>query len=158
MSEALMRVESAVTATASGDLSWGRWTHDCAVALGLSGQRNPLGFAVVRYLSASSPSAMSAWDVVMHLAGEMERRGLAPDPSNRESAFQAFEFWREPHCRTCGGRGSVDGGARVCPTCKGSGERKTPAGPDAVRLGIECLMDAQSWMEAQLASRMRRSG
>lgn len=43
----LLRVESAVSATASGNLTWDRWPLDCAIALGISGQRNPLGLSLI---------------------------------------------------------------------------------------------------------------
>uniref|UniRef100_UPI0035B168F0 hypothetical protein n=1 Tax=Thauera aminoaromatica TaxID=164330 RepID=UPI0035B168F0 len=70
MNDNLVRFESAVTATSSGDLTWDRWTIDCAIALGLAGQRNPLGFAMVRYLS-DSPSSFNVRGLVLTLASEM---------------------------------------------------------------------------------------
>lgn len=153
MKDDLFRVESAVSATSSGNLTWDRWTLDVAVALGLSGQRNPLGFAVVRYLS-DTPSAMAVWNVVLILAKEMQKRGVASDGIN-EVSFQAFEAWKDTRCPSCGGRGVAGIEQSLCLVCKGTGKRPVPESPDALRIGLGCLLEAESWMEGQLASRMR---
>lgn len=149
----LVRVESAVSATASGDLTWDRWTLDMAVALGLSGQRNPLGFAMVRYLS-DPPSAMSVWGVVLSLAKAMEQAGVPAD-GLKDMAFQAFEFWRDSRCPSCGGRGVVSVDQRQCRSCNGTGQRPVPTSPDPVRIGISCLLAAENWIEGQLRAKMR---
>lgn len=155
MNDNLVRFESAVTATSSGDLTWDRWTIDCAIALGLAGQRNPLGFAMVRYLS-DSPSSFNVRGLVLTLASEMQRRGVLPDGLN-EMAFQAVEFWQDSRCRPCGGRGVVGDERRQCVTCGGTGQRAVPQSPDAVRVGISCLIEAESYLEGQLRARMRRT-
>lgn len=149
-----VRVESAVSASVSGNLTWGQWPHECTVALGISGRRNPLGFYVVRYLS-DSPSAANMWGVVMVLAKEMQRRGVGVEGLN-DLAFKAFDFWRDSRCQSCGGRG-VTGIEQVqCRPCSGSGRRDDPKGSDAVSIGVECLREAERMMEVQLASRLRR--
>lgn len=153
MGEQLDRLESAVTASASGNLSWERWTHDYAVAIGLSGQRNPLGFAVVRYLS-DEPSSSSMWGVVLVLANEMEKRG-EPAERIKEKAFEAFDWWRDMHCTACSGRG-VSAHGMQCSACAGTGDKAVPSAPAHMSLGVQCLLDAQSWMERQLQARMRR--
>lgn len=155
MKKELVRVESAVTATSSGNLTWDRWPLDCAVALGLSGQRNPLGFAVVRYLS-DAPSSMRVWEVVMILAKEMGRRKV-PDENIKEMAFQAFEFWRDDRCPACSGRGVRNIEQATCQPCGGTGRRPMPSHSDALKVGVECLIEAESWMEGQLASRLKAS-
>lgn len=151
----LNRVESAVTATASGNLTWERWTLDAAVALGLSGQKNPLGFAVVRYLS-DPPSSMNTWNVVLVLAKEMQLRGVAAD-GIKEAAMHAFEFWKDDRCPACSGRGVMNIEQQQCRTCSGTGKRKMPRSDASIRTGIACLAEAETWMERQLAARLKRA-
>lgn len=149
----LVRVESAVSATASGNLTWDRWTLDCAIALGISGQRNPLGFAMVRYLS-DPPSVMNARAVILTLAKQMQKQGVAAEGLN-EMAFKAFEFWQNMRCPSCHGRGVVGRDGFKCQPCKGSGQKNMPAGPDPLRVGISCLVEAEEWLEGQLRARMK---
>lgn len=149
----LYRVESAVSATSSGDLTWERWTLDCAMALGFSGQRNPLGFALVRYL-ADPPSAKSAMYVELVLATELQRRGVAI-ANITPAARKAFDYWRDIRCRTCHGRGHVGEAHIQCPACGGTGERPMPDGPEDVRTGISALIEAEQWMEGQLRARLK---
>jgi hypothetical protein len=155
MGSDLLRLESAVSATSSGNLTWDKWTHDCAVALGLSGQRNPLGFAMVRYLS-DPPSSFNVWSLVLTLAAAMERKGVANDGIN-EMAFQAVEYWRDSRCPSCGGRGVVSIEQRQCQVCGGTGQRAAPSSPDPVRVGVACLLEAESYLEGQLSARMKRA-
>ncbi|HLO65287.1 MAG TPA: hypothetical protein VK165_20180 [Azonexus sp.] len=154
MGRDLVRVESAVSATASGNLTWDRWTLDCAIALGISGQRNPLGFAMVRYLS-DPPSVMNAQAVILTLAKQMQKQGVAADGLN-EMAFKAFEFWQNMRCPACMGRGTVGRDGAKCQPCGGDGQRKMPGGPDPLRTGISCLVEAEEWLEGQLRARMKR--
>lgn len=154
MDDNLVRVESAVTATASGNLTWGLWPHECAVAMGYAGRRNPLGFYVVRYLS-DPPSAVGMWGVVLVLANEMQKRGVPAD-GIKEAAMRAFEFWRDSRCPSCGGRGVSGIEQGQCIVCEGTGQRQVPQSPDAMRIGIGCLREAESMMEGQLAAKLRR--
>lgn len=149
-----IRVESAVTASASGNLTWGLWPHECTVALGIAGRRNPLGFYVVRYLS-DPPSAAGMWGVVLVLAKEMQRRGV-PDAGLNDMAFKAFDFWRDSRCQPCAGRGVTGIDQRACSKCGGTGQQPDPTGGDAVSIGVECLREAELMMEGQLAARLRR--
>lgn len=142
------RVESAVSATSSGNLTYEKWPHDVATALGFAGQRNPLGFAVVRYLS-DTPSAVEVWNVVLVLATILGKKGQARDAA-RESAWQAFEWWRDRRCPICHGRGNAGISQKMCMPCSGSGERAMPAGTSDMLLGISELIEAEHWMERQL--------
>lgn len=155
MDNNLYRVESAVSATSSGDLTWERWTLDCAMALGFSGQRNPLGFALVRYL-ADPPSARAVMDVELKLATEIQRRGVAV-ANITAAARKAFDFWRDTRCHQCHGRGHIGEAHVQCPSCGGTGERKMPDGPEDVRTAISALVEAEQWMEGQLRSRLKGS-
>lgn len=151
----LVRLESAVSATASGNLTWEQWPLDCAVALGLSGQRNPLGFAVVRYLS-DAPSAMNTWNLVLTLAAELERRKIETDDI-KEAAMKAFEFWRDSRCPSCGGRGMHAKTGVQCPPCGGSGRRVVPEHPAYLSAGVAALDEAETWMDRQLSARLKNS-
>lgn len=150
----LLRVESAVSATASGDLTDGQWPHDVSTALGLAGRRNPLGFAVVRYL-ADEPSSHAVWDVVLHLATFLVRAGCAEGEA-RGAAWSAFDFWRDSRCRECHGRGHVGPAMQPCAACGGSGRRRLPDGPPPVREAVSALLCAEQMMEGQLRARLRR--
>ena len=151
------RVESAISATSSGNLTWEKWPHDCATALGLAGRRNPLGFAVVRYLS-DTPSSNEIWAIVLLLATALIREHQIEQDEARELAWRGFEWWRDSRCTTCGGRGVVKTVKRVCPTCHGTGRQETPDSPAAVRDAIDMLQSAEQWMETQLGARLRKGG
>ncbi|MBS1143378.1 MAG: hypothetical protein H6R14_784 [Proteobacteria bacterium] len=150
----LNRVESAVTATASGDLSWERWPLEAIIALGLSGQKNPLGFAVVRYLT-NPPSAMNTWNVLLVLATEMQRRGMAAD-GIKEHALRALELWNNDRCPTCHGRGVLNIEQQMCGSCGGTGKIKIPEHDVAISTGVACLVEAEVWMERQLTARLSK--
>lgn len=153
MEDNLVRVESAVSATASGNLTWEKWPYDVATALGLAGRRNPLGFAMVRFLD--SPSRFTAQEVVLHLATWVVGRGLDGRVAN-DIAWLALEFWNDARCLTCGGRGKVNPYGHVCPACKGSGRRAYDDKSDPVRDAISHLIEAEQWLEGQIGARMRR--
>lgn len=155
MSDDLFRVESAVRATSSGNLTWEKWPHDAVTALGLAGQRNPVGFAMVRYLN--DQNSMAVWGVVLALSTVLMKRdsSLKSDVAN-ERAFQAFEFWNDLHCRRCSGRGITGIEQQLCPVCGGSGDRPVTDADDAIKDAVGCLIEAQQWMEGQLSARMRK--
>lgn len=149
------RVELAVSATSSGNLTPGQWPHDTATALGFAGRSNPLGFAVVRYLSAE-PNATSVWAVIVHLATALVRRGYDGIKAN-EAAWQALEAWNDMRCPACSGRGVLNIEQRTCPTCAGTGKRDKSKMSEAVRDGLSELMEAERKMEGQLNARLKRS-
>ena len=95
MHDDLNRVESAVTATASGNLTWELWPHDCATALGFAGQRNPLGFAVVRYLG-DEPSGSAALGVILHLATVLIKRGHDQKKANDAAWLSGKPYSEKP--------------------------------------------------------------
>ena len=152
MSEELYRVESAVSATSSGNLTWEKWPLDAAIALGLSGQRNPLGFAMVRWHAAQNSAAV--WGVVLALATLLLEKGVDRTVAN-ELAFQAFEFWNNLHCRSCRGRGVTGIEQKTCPACGGSGDRPISDAHEKIREGVGLLISAQQWMEGQLQALLK---
>ena len=155
MSEDLVRVESAVSATASGNLTWGGRPYDVSTALGLVGRRNPLGFAAVRFLG--SPSRTSAQEVVLLLATLVEKPGCDGKTANA-IAWQAFEFWNDTRCTKCEGRGIVGVAGRSeqkCTACKGAGHRGCDDRPGPVRDAIACLIEAVERLDQQMGGRLR---
>ncbi len=154
MDDNLNRVESAVSATSSGNLTWEQWTYDCSTALGFSGQRNPLGFAVVRYLS-DEPSGSAAMSIVLHLSTVLVRNGHATDLANK-AAWAALDAWNHIKCPYCSGRGVMNIEQVQCPACHGTGERDKAGLPEIVREGISALMEAERWMEGQLSAKLKR--
>lgn len=154
MHEDMNRVESAVSATASGNLTWEQWPHDCATALGFAGQKNPLGFAVVRYLS-DGDSAAGCWNIILHLSTVLIKKGYATNKAN-DAAWAALDTWNHIKCPACSGRGVTNFEQTTCQICNGTGERDKGGMPDIVREGISALMEAERWMEGQLAARLKR--
>ena len=152
MHENMNRVESAVSATRSGNLTWEQWPHDCATALGFAGQRNPLGFAVVRYISAESSATAMA--VILHLATALIKKGHAAKLAN-DAAWAAVDAWNHVKCPYCTGRGVLNIEQNECPDCHGTGHRDKGALPEIVRDGMSALMEAERWMEGQLAKMLR---
>jgi len=154
MENDLNRVESAVSATSSGNLTWEQWPHDCATALGFAGQRNPLGFAVVRYLS-DEPSGSAAMSIVLHLSTVLIKKGYATDLANK-AAWVALDTWNHIKCPACSGRGVMNIEQARCPACNGTGERDKACLPEIVHDGIGALMEAERWMEGQLSAKLKR--
>jgi hypothetical protein len=154
MDDNLNRVESAVSATSSGNLTWEQWPHDCATALGFAGQRNPLGFAVVRYLS-DEPSSSAALDIILCLSTALIKKGHAAKLAN-DAAWAAVDAWNHIKCPYCTGRGVLNIEQNECPACHGTGHRDKGALPEIVRDGMSALMEAERWMEGQLAARLRK--
>lgn len=153
MGKELFRVESAVSALSSGNLTWESWPIDVVIAHGLAGRRNPLGQALDRFLN--TPRSMEIWNVVLVLATQlMKFRGLDQSEA-REIAWRGFEWWKDSRCTTCGGRGHVDKTHRTCPDCGGSGKRRMPNNPPMVRDAISLLLEAENWMEGQLGKSLR---
>lgn len=154
MHENMVRVESAVSATASGNLTWENWTHDCATALGLSGAKNPLGFAVVRYLS-DGPNMGSIMGLAMHLVTSLTKRGH-DGKAAYGYAMSAIDAWNNLRCPSCMGRGVTDFEQTLCKICGGSGEKDIDSIADVIRDGISELIEAERWIEGQLAARLRK--
>lgn len=153
MKENLFKFEAAISATSSGNLTYELWTHDYATAIGWAGQRNPLGFAVVRYLS-EEPSSMNAWGLALVLTDALMSQGYSDDVA-RSVAWKSIEAWNDLRCTSCSGRGvSVD--RKVCAVCDGSGQKDLNNFSGAVNDGIACLVKAEQWMESQLSSRLKR--
>lgn len=157
MDDNLYRVESAVSATSCGNLTWDRWPIDYATALGLSGHRNPLGFALVRWLEATDghrTSGEATWALALQLATVLIKRGHDKARVN-DTAFRAIYAWNQRRCGHCGGRGVISFDQKGCPVCKGTGERDMNDWPVEVRDGLSALFEAERWLEGQLNARLK---
>lgn len=152
MKDDLLRVESAVSATASGNLTWERRPHDVTTALGLVGRVNPLGFWAVRFLN--SPSAHTAREVILVLASILGKKGFDAAVANKV-AWSAFEFWNDTRCTKCDGRGILQPHGHRCPACKGTGHRGYDDKPDDVRDAISCLIESVERLDRQMSARLR---
>lgn len=145
-------VEGAVSATASGDLNWNGWSHDYAMAIGLSGHRNPLGFAVVDYLANGGSVAL--WRLLLLLATRMIGEGVEKTRAH-ELAFRAVEWWNARRCLACGGSGVVDVKGTICDACAGTGERPLRLAEDGIQDAVSALIGAEQFLESQLRARLR---
>lgn len=97
---------------------------------GLRRARNPLGAAVVAYLSNPTPTATETWAIVLLLATALMADGDIEQQAAREFAWRGFEWWHDARCPACGGRGVVKAVRRICPDCHGTGRReRRPAAP-----------------------------
>ncbi len=153
----LPRVESAVSATASGNLTYQLWPYDSAMALGMSGRRNPIGFAVVRYLAEGG--TMSLWGVLLVLATRLIEAGFAKEVAS-EAALQAIEHWNHRRCPACNGLGFSGPPHRLVPCliCDSSGDRPNDSGSVAVQAAVSMLIEAEMEMEGQLRARLSNRG
>lgn len=145
------RVEAAVTASASGDLTWDRWSLDSVTAVAMAGVRNPVGFAMIRYLSEDSVTAL--FGLKLALASQLVRRGMDGITAN-ELSIQAIEFWNNMRCPDCNGSGVGMHSGR-CPRCGGSGDRPVSDAASVIQDAVGMLIEAQEWMERQLRSRLK---
>lgn len=148
------RVESTTIAHSSGNLTWGSWIHDTITALAMSGVKNPLGFAIVRYLSETAPRTNDIYAVVLGISGELIKRGVDTLDAN-ETAWKAFQFWIDRRCPVCKGRGVMDFEQNTCKTCGGSGQRSSGSLPKTVSDAVDLLADAEDFMERQLRIRLK---
>lgn len=153
MEQLRTKVEAAVSATASGNLTWDRWPLDAATALALAGVRNPIGFAVVRYLSENNVSAL--FGLQLALATQLIRLAGLDGRRANEVALQAIEFWNNRRCPRCNGTG--EDGRHVCAQCGGSGDIPVSRADRAIQQAVGLLLSAEDWMESQLRRRLKGS-
>lgn len=149
------KVEIATCAQSKGNLTWDSWSHDAITALGLSGVRNPLGFAIVRFLSEPQPHSADVWRIILVLSGDLIAKGMETSLANKV-AGKAMEYWADMKCPHCAGRGVTDFEQTQCEVCAGTGEKQLPCTSDAVKDAISMLISAENWMEKQLCARLKK--
>ena len=148
------KVEAATCAHSSGNLTWDSWSHDVITAVGVSGVRNPLGFAIVRYLSESSPTRSDIMAVVDALTGQINRSRIKTDNA-QETAARAMLLWSDSRCPKCQGRGVLNFEQVPCRACGGTGQRDYAGVSSAVKASIEILAEYELMMERQLRTRLK---
>lgn len=151
--ERVTRCEEALCAMASGNLDPTGWAHSRILALGLSGQRNPLGSAVLHWMEHESANEML---VRFHLAGEIERRNVAKARDSIDVANDAMKWWQHRHCPTCSGRGVLNFEQAICRACGGTGDQRRPSHKPVVD-AVALIEEALSWLEGQMVKRLAGS-
>lgn len=149
----LARVESAVCATSSRNLSSGSYALDVCTALGFAGIKNVLGWNLIQLLNA--PSMCEVRNVLDELAKQLARMRKIEYRPARDASWSALMWWWDSRCTECGGRGVLDKQQRQCPRCRGSGRRPVPVTTDHVKDAIGLLIEAETWMEKQLTTKLR---
>lgn len=148
----LVKVETTISAIGSGNLNPDSWSHSHILALGLSGNRNPLGSAVLHLIEHGNEQNRML--VRFHLAGEIERKGICRARDAIDVAVMAIAYIEHPHCPDCGGRGVINFEQAMCTTCRGTGDRARPS-DKATCDAIGILNDALIWLENQQRARLQ---
>lgn len=141
----LLRVEATISAISSGNLATDSWSHSHVLALGLSGQRNPLGSAVLHLIE--HPTHESRRTVLAILCQTMQTGTI-------EQARHAINWFEDAHCPLCSGRGVIDFQQTQCPECHGSGDRKLPS-DKTTQDAISLLNSSVDQLEHQQRARLK---
>jgi hypothetical protein len=153
----LLRVEGAVSATASGNLTYGLWPYDSALAMGMSGHRCPIGFAVVRYLSGGGAAALLG--LVLILTTRLLQAGVA-GPRAADASLRAIELWNDRMCHGCDGSGTVGlwQSEKQCMVCDGTGERRISGEDAEIRCAYDLLVEAEQQFEGLMRVCLAKGG
>ena len=141
----LNRVEATICAISAGQFDTGSWPHSCILALGLSGQRNRLGAALLHLIEHQTDS--NRQEVLRHLMT------LSP-AIDKVNATDAIKHFINPHCPTCGGRGVINFQQHQCPACSGRGTRPQPSNKET-QDALSRLNQALDQLEHQQRARLR---
>jgi len=153
----LVRVEGAVSATASGNLTYGLWPYDSALAMGMAGHRCPIGFAVVRYLSGGGTVGLLG--LVLVLTTRLMQAGIE-GPRAAAASLRAIELWNDRLCHGCDGSGTVGlwQSSGQCTVCGGTGERRMDEEAAEVRRAYDLLVEAEQQFEGLMRVRLSKGG
>lgn len=154
MQAELVKVETTISAINSGNLEPHSWSHSHVLALGLSGQRNPLGSAVLHLIE--NPNNENHRTVLFFLSGELERREIATHTDSVTVARQAMNWFQNCHCPVCKGRGVLNFEQEQCKECSGTGD-KHPHSNNAIRDAVSLLTESLNWLENQQRARLSRA-
>lgn len=147
----LVRVETTISAINSGNLEPASWSHSHVMALGLSGQRNPLGSAVLHLIE--HPNTENRRVVLFFLAGQLEHLNVATNKESVEIAQYAVAWFEDAHCPMCGGRGVINFQQEQCKSCCGTGDKPRPENTQ-VRDAVSLLAQSLDWLESQQRARL----
>ena len=148
----LNRVETTLCALTVGVAY--EWSENHVMAHGLSGQRNPIGFAIDHLLS--HPNGINARLVTLLIAKELPRLKVCTEKESWDVANDAISYWYDSKCPDCKGRGVIDFEQHQCVTCSGTGKKPRPR-HKATNECVAIIEGALEWMEAQLQKRLRQA-
>lgn len=150
----LYRVEQTISAINAGNLDPEGHAHACILALGFSGQRNPVGSAVLHLLeSPTHPNRMLA---VYHLARTLEKRSICAGRDSVDIAGDALAWYAFKGCPDCTGRGVINLEQQICKRCGGTGERKRPSNKVTAQ-AVSIVEEALRWLEMQERAQLRKA-
>ena len=148
----LYRIEQTLNSLDTSDLSPDSFHNSCVMALGLSGQRNPLGSALLHLIH--KPLQVN-WMLARFLAAsELEKQGVCTSKVSIDVATDALNWWYDDKCPRCEGRGVIDFEQTTCPEC--GGKRKKPApSSKIVQDAVGVIDGALNWLENQQRARLK---
>lgn len=144
----LYKLEATLSALAVGVCK--EWSETLVLAHGLSGQRNPLGYALDHLLT--SPNGINARLTTLLLAKELVKQKVCTDKQSWDVANDAISWWWDCHCPHCKGRGVINIEQDMCKQCVGTGMKPKPQRKEIYR-AIGVIEAAMEWMEHQLRKR-----
>ncbi len=150
--EDLIYDEQCLTAIHAGNLDPEGWAHSRIMALGLSGQRNPLGAAILHWLD--SESAGSAFIARFLLSTELVKQRVCRNRDAVDIAHDAMSWYLHRHCPTCQGRGVLNFEQDQCPVCVGTGTRAKPNHKETEQ-AISILVASLEYLDNQIHARLR---
>jgi hypothetical protein len=130
------------------------WSENHVLAHGLSGQRNPIAFALDHLLS--HPNRINARLVTLLIAKELPRLKVCSEKESWDIANAAISYWYDSKCPDCNGRGVIDFEQHQCQTCNGSGRKPRPS-HKATSECVAIIENALEFMEGQLQKRLRNA-
>lgn len=144
----LNRIETTLAALTAG--AGYEWSESYILAHGLSGQRNPLAYALDHLLDKQSSGNL--WMATHLLSGELIRQKVCKSKDSVDLARDSLQYWLTKHCVMCHGTGVLNIEQDQCPMCGGTGKRYHPANYEGA---LKVIEGALEWMESQLQNRLR---
>ena len=152
MTSELYRVEQTISAVSSGNLDPEGWQHSCVMALGLSGQKNRLGSAVLHLIE--HPNLDNYRLTINFLARVIVHDGIANESDSIDVANDALEWYESRHCPKCEGRGVLNFEQAPCTICSGTGDRARPANKQTADT-VALIVHSLDWLESQQRVRLK---
>jgi len=152
MTHELYRVEQTISAVSSGNLDPEGWQHSCVMALGLAGQKNRLGAALLHLIE--HPNQDNYRLTINFLAVTIVHDGIAKEKESIDIANQALEWYEARHCPNCDGRGVLNFEQSPCMACGGTGDRARP-GNRQVADAVALIVHSLDWLESQQRVRLK---
>lgn len=110
---------------------------DCAIAVGMVGQTNPLGFWIKRYYQEHPVTQETLIVLTNQTASSLIRNGT-PKEKAWSSALEAVAWFRDSLCPVCRGVEQL----HVCDWCGGSGYKPMRGISKAAEAGVMLMREA----------------